>query len=69
MLDRYRFEPLAVETTGVYGKTSAKFVSELGRRIAGVTGERRETQWLRQRISIAIMKGNVKLILATGTIK
>ena len=64
---RYRFEHLAVETTGVYGKTSAKFVAELGRRVAAVTGDRRETQWLRQRLSMAIVRGNAASILATGT--
>ena len=62
----YRFEPLAIETTGVYGKSSIKFIAELGRRISAVTGEKRETQWLRQRLSVAVMKGNSASILATG---
>ena len=64
--DRYRFEPLAIETTGVYGKSSSKFVSELGRRITGSTGEKRETHWLRQRLSVAVARGNAASILATG---
>ena len=64
--NRYRFEPLAIETTGVYGKTSAKFVAELGRRIAARTGEKRETSWLRQRLSVAIVRGNAASILATN---
>ena len=66
LLDRYRFEPLAIETTGVYGKSSARFVSELGRRISGNTGDKRETHWLRQRLSIAVVRGNASSILATG---
>ena len=61
-----RFEPLAIETTGVYGKTSAKFVAEIGRRIAGRTGDIRETAWLRQRLSIAVVRGNAVSVLATG---
>ena len=66
LTDRYRFEPLSVETTGVMGKSSAKFVAELGRRIATATGDKRETSWLRQRISIAIIRGNASSILSTG---
>ena len=65
--NRYRFEPLAVETTGVIGKTSNKFLSEIGRRLAQKSGDKRETAWLRQRISIAIARGNAASILATGS--
>ena len=63
---RYRFEPLAIETSGVFGKTSAKLVSEIGRRIAAQTGDKRETAWLRQRLSIAVVRGNAASVLATG---
>ena len=66
LTDRYRFEPLAIETSGVYGKSSAKFVSEIGRKISAKTGEKREVAWIRQRISVAIAKGNALSILATG---
>ena len=62
---RYRFEPVSFETTGVYGKSTAKFIAELGRRITARTGEKRETEWLRQRLSIAIIRGNTASILAT----
>ena len=37
---RYLFEPIAVETTGVYGDTTASIVHEIGWRIA--TGDPRE---------------------------
>ena len=63
---RYRFEPLAFETTGVYGKSTAKLVSEIGRKITGATGDKRETHWLRQRISVAIARGNAASVLNTG---
>ena len=52
--DRFRFTPIAFETTGVYGKTTEKFIKELGRRIRGSTGDARHIQWLRQRLSLAI---------------
>ena len=66
LLDRYRFEPLAIETTGVLGRRSAKFVEELGRRMSQNTGDRRETFWLRQRLSVAVARGNAAAIQATG---
>merc|ERR1712074_535325 len=63
---RFRFEPLAVETIiGVLGPSSLKFVSELGNRIRQYTGERRETQWLFQRISLAVARGNAASVLAS----
>ena len=65
LTDRYRFEPLAIETSGVYGKSSAKLVAEIGRRISGKTGDKRETAWLRQRLSMAVMRGNAASVLAT----
>ena len=66
LLSRYRFEPVSVETTGVYGKDSAKFVAEIGRRIRGQTGDKREGAWLKQRISIAIIRGNSEAVLGTN---
>ena len=64
----YRFEPIAIETTGVMGKSTSKFISELGRRLTGVTGDKRETSWLRQRLAVAVVRGNATSIQATGTL-
>ena len=64
--ERYWFEPLAVETTGVLGPSSQKFVTELGNRVRACTGESRETQWLFQRISLAVARGNAAAVLASG---
>ncbi|KAF0298445.1 Ubiquitin carboxyl-terminal hydrolase 8 [Amphibalanus amphitrite] len=63
---RYIFEPVALETSGVYGPSAAALVQDLGRRISAQTGDRRETAWLRQRLSIAIARGNAVSILATA---
>ena len=65
-MDTYRFEPIAVETTGVFGDSSSRFISELGKRITNCTHDKRETHWLRQRLSIAVVRGNAASILATG---
>jgi hypothetical protein len=65
LAENYHFEPFAVETTGVFGPTTLKTVDEIGRRLTAETGEPRETLWLKQRIGIAILRGNAFSVLAT----
>ena len=64
--DRYIFAPVAVETTGVLGKEAAKLLRDIGSRISAITKDARELPWLRQRISIAVIRGNSAAILATA---
>ena len=52
------FVPLAFEMLGAWGAEAAVFVAELERRITAVTGDPRETAFLRQRLSVAIQRGN-----------
>ena len=59
------FVPVAIETTGVWGEEGSNLISELGRRVSVVKAEPRSTQFLRQRISVAIQRGNAACILAT----
>lgn len=61
---RYRFEPVALETTGVYGDTTGALLSEIGSRLTEATGDRRETLWLEQRVGLAVQRGNACSILA-----
>jgi len=49
---RYIFEPIAVETLGVFNASAHHLLDDLGRRISENTGEARETSFLHQRISI-----------------
>ena len=60
---RYRFEPVALETTGTYGETTGPLISQIGRRISELSGERRETLWLEQRLGLAVQRGNAASIL------
>ena len=53
---RFLFEPVAFETGGTCGPSTRSFIKQLGARIASVSGERRETAWLWQRLSIAIIR-------------
>ena len=63
LTERFRFEPLAFETDGACGPTTRSFVRELGARMSAVSGDPRETEWLLQRFSIAVVRGNAASIL------
>jgi len=58
------FVPVAVETIGALGVGSVE-LHELGRRITESTGERRATEYLLQRLSVAIQRGNAASALGT----
>jgi hypothetical protein len=46
--------PVAVETFGALGDGADELMHDLGRRISEVTGERRATEFLLQRLSVAL---------------
>jgi len=48
------FQPIATETLGPLNESSIAFFSELGRKIASVSGDNRELVFLFGRISITI---------------
>ena len=52
------FQPIAAETLGPLNKSSIAFFSELGRKIASISGDNREPSFLFQRISITIQRFN-----------
>ena len=64
LVNRYRFEPIAIETTGVFGHSTRTIINEIGKLISEKTGDKRETMWLKQRLNIAIQKGNAISILS-----
>ena len=55
----FHFVAIAIETLGPWNVEGMSFVQELGRRISQVTGEPRETNFLLQRLSVAVQLGNV----------
>lgn len=63
--DGYHFVPFAVETLGPWCQDAINFTLTLGKLICSVTGEKRSTSFLRQRIGIAIQKGNAACIMGT----
>ena len=60
------FVPIAVETSGVLGQAALDFVSDLGQRLHQVTGEARSKEYLLQKLSIAIQRGNAAGVLGTA---
>jgi len=56
------FQPIAGETLGPLNQSSIAFFSELGRKIASISGDNREPSFLFQRISITIQRFNSILL-------
>ena len=61
----YSFMPVAVETLGALGEEASAFFSDLGHRIAAVTNEPRSFQFLMQRLSVTVQRGNAACVLGT----
>ena len=59
------FIPIAIETSGAWGEKEFELVRELGRRITAANFDARSAIFLRQRISLAVQRGNAFSILAT----
>ncbi|XP_055337892.1 speckle targeted PIP5K1A-regulated poly(A) polymerase-like [Paramacrobiotus metropolitanus] len=62
---RYIFVPLAFETLGPWGKSASRLVKEIGKRLQQHTGEPRSHEYLRQRLSLEIQRGNAASVLGT----
>ena len=60
---RFIFQPVAVETSGAMGKSLFQFLKDLGRRLAVRFQDQRESDFLFQRMSLAILRGNAFSIL------
>jgi len=56
------FVTFVIETFGVWGEKTMNLVKELGRRMAEVNKEPRPTMFLRQRLSVAVQRGNADCI-------
>ena len=56
---------IAIETLGAWGKDAWELVSELGGRLAALSGDPRSLAFLRQRLGIAMQRGNAAAIRGT----
>jgi len=59
---RYIFEPIAIETLGVFNTSARQLLSSLGRNISKSTGEAREASFLFQRCSVLVQRFNAILL-------
>jgi len=61
--DRYTLYPVAVETLGPINETVYELIGALGRRIARLSGDDRESSFLFQRLSVMVQRFNSILLL------
>ena len=66
LAEAHQFEPMAVETMGVYGESTGVILRAIGRRLVEATREPREVNWFRQNLVIDIQRGNAFSILSAG---
>ena len=60
LCNRYIFQAIAIESSGVLGRDTDAFISRLGHLVSSIGGERREAEFLRQRLSLATVRGNAQ---------
>jgi hypothetical protein len=61
----YLFQPVAVETFGAFGQEAWDFITELGRRLMATTKDTRAASFLFQRLSVAVQRGILVLVLVS----
>ena len=61
----YSFVPIAIKTLGAWGPAAQEICGDIGSRIARVTGDLRSTSFLKQRLDIAIQRGNTAAVQGT----
>ena len=59
----YHFIPIAIETLGVVEEEGRNFFKDLGRRISDIIQEQQSHQYLLQRVTIEVKRGNATSIL------
>ncbi|KAJ4430182.1 hypothetical protein ANN_22392 [Periplaneta americana] len=65
LLDRYNFVVFAVESMGPWCSEAKLLTSDIGKYLSALNGDSRSTAFLRQRISIAIQRGNAISVMGT----
>ena len=66
LAEAHQFEPIEVETMGVYGGSTGIILRAIGRRLVEATGEPREVNWFRQNLASGIQRGNAFSILSAN---
>ena len=58
-------QPIGLETMGSWGADAKAFLTEVGSRVKQATGNARAMEFLRQRVSIEIQRGNAAAVMGT----
>ena len=58
----HTFSPIIVDTLGAYGDETQTLLANIGKRLFQITGNKKAASHFRQRISIAVQKGNYKAL-------
>ena len=64
--DRFIVQPVGFETLASWGPAARTFLSDIGRRIEQATGRERSSEFLRQKISMEIQRGNAASVMGTA---
>ena len=65
LTDNYIFKAVAIETLGPWSSEAKHLISDIGNRLNAITGDTRCLHYLRQRIGLAVQRGNVISILGS----
>ena len=57
--------PVAVETMDPWDAQGLEFIKEVGRRMSRVSNDPRELQFLFQRLSVAVQRGNAASVMGS----
>jgi len=60
------FAPMAIESLGTWGPSAADICKEIGSRLALISGDTRSLSFLRQRLGLAVQRGNAAAISGTS---
>ena len=66
LCDRYIFQTIAIETSCVFGRDTNAFISRLGHLATSISGQRREAEFLSQRLSLATVCGYAQSVTQAG---
>ena len=62
------FAPIAIETLGTWGPSALALCAEIGGRVANLTGDLRALSFLKQRLALAVQRGNAAAVVGTHPI-
>jgi hypothetical protein len=59
------FSPVAIETLGTWGESAAALCRDIGSRLARISGDPRSLTFLKQRLGLAVQRGNAASVVGT----